>query len=404
MRHGILGVGSIIYHGMLLKSTRSSARTLRQISDAQNQALAMQQDAAEATRQNTAVRVQIDSSGAETYYNADGIALSCPVNILQFKESPAYQTVRQKYEKKKTEEVRAKLRAYKASAEELIYIHRHSAYVKSTDIMSIQPATYPARKFDEPKPYEASIRRRLEDESVIAVKSTRFGTEKKRQQWVEAELPARLEKAQAEWNRRKDAFERQEAEKKKRFDELEQERCEQEREIKLKWINGDSETVYAAFDKWMSECSLPIEISVDYEWEPDTGRFIIDVDLPDIDDISETVVEADTSGELTTKTKTINAVNKEYKNQVFSIAIYITSHTMNISPAIKTVLISGYAKRRDQAGDLIDVCLYSIVFERDLFAEKDVRYEDPVKFCKAAKNRMRPMPDGSLEPVEPFEK
>ena len=71
---------------------------------------------------------------------------------------------------------------------------------------------------------------------------------------------------------------------------------------------------------------------------------MLDVDLPEIEDLKQTKLVKTDAGNLKEKKKTQAELRSEYATLVFGLAIFIVSHTFNVSPAIQKVLISGYTQ------------------------------------------------------------
>ena len=68
---------------------------------------------------------------------------------------------------------------------------------------------------------------------------------------------------------------------------------------------------------------------------------LLDVDLHEIEDLKQTKLIKTDAGNLKEKKKTQAEMRGEYSTLVFGLAVFIVSHTFNVSPAIKKILISG---------------------------------------------------------------
>jgi hypothetical protein len=76
------------------------------------------------------------------------------------------------------------------------------------------------------------------------------------------------------------------------------EEYESQKEFMLYLINGDEEEVSEVFDSWIESCELPVEININYDWNSKDKVMMLDVDLPEIEDLSETKISKTDAGNL----------------------------------------------------------------------------------------------------------
>ena len=148
---------------------------------------------------------------------------------------------------------------------------------------------------------------------------------------------------------------------------------------------------------------LPMEININYEWDEEHQIMGLDVDLPEIEDLPETVKIKTDSGNLKEKKKTQTELRQEYAKMVFGLAVFIGSHVFDISPSIKRILISGYTQRRNKIGDLVDCYIYSLILPRYVFEKTDLKHVDSVPFCMQFENRCNMTKTQLFKEIQPYE-
>lgn len=177
---------------------------------------------------------------------------------------------------------------------------------------------------------------------------------------------------------------------------------DEEKKELLDLFNGDQQAICDKFDKWISSIELPVEINIDYNWDSNTNTMMIDTDLPEIEDIPNTIVERSDNDIIKEKKKTQETIRKEYIRVIFGLAVLIVSHVFDISPAIENVIISGYTQRRNKLGDLVDIYVYSLKFERSQFEHVRVDLKDPLEFCLNTTNRINMTSSNLLKEIVPY--
>ena len=170
----------------------------------------------------------------------------------------------------------------------------------------------------------------------------------------------------------------------------------------LDLYNGQQQAICDKFDKWIASIELPVEINIDYNWDSDTNTMMIDTDLPEIEDIPTTIVEKNDNNIIKEKKKTQETIRKEYIRVIFSLAVFIISHVFDISPAIENVVMSGYTQRRNKLGDLVDIYVYSLKFERSQFEHVRLDFKDPLEFCLNTTNRINMTSSYLLKEIVPY--
>ena len=166
-------------------------------------------------------------------------------------------------------------------------------------------------------------------------------------------------------------------------------------------LNADE--AEAQIEAWLSESEAPIEFSVQPEVIESKGTVMIDLDLPEIEDMPQDKLAELADGTIKIKKKTKKEQVEDYRTCVFGLGEYVASHVFAVVPQAKKVVVSAYTQRRsEKTGDLLDVFIYSIVFERSAFT-KDYQDKDPYEFCQKLQSRFYVLSSGVMKEIAPFE-
>lgn len=165
----------------------------------------------------------------------------------------------------------------------------------------------------------------------------------------------------------------------------------------------EADAVEEKLDAWLQELELPMSFDVEYEYNPENGSVLLDLDLPEIEDIPEDKVIELASGAIRAKDKTQKEIKEEYRTCVFGLAVFFASHVFDLSEGTRNVLVSGYTQRRDKrTGELEDCYVLSVVFEREAFETSKCTREDPFDFCDQFRSRLNMLASGELKEIVPY--
>lgn len=165
----------------------------------------------------------------------------------------------------------------------------------------------------------------------------------------------------------------------------------------------DAEKAEADIEAWLSESEAPIEFSIQPEVLADKGAVMIDLDLPEIEDMPQNKLAQLADGTIKIKKKTKKEQVEDYRTCVFGLGEYVASHVFAVVPQAKKVAVSAYTQRRsEKTGDLLDVFIYSVVFARADFT-KDYQDKDPYEFCQKLPSRFYVLASGVMKEITPFE-
>lgn len=162
--------------------------------------------------------------------------------------------------------------------------------------------------------------------------------------------------------------------------------------------------VEGSVDGWLGALELPVEFDVQYDHRASEGVLLLDIDLPEIEDLPDQKAVELASGAVRARDKSQKELRSDYLRCVFGLALFFSSHIFNISPGIAEIWASGYTQRRDRrTGDLQDEYVYSVRFDRARFEGVDFADIDPHGFCMQFANRLNLLANGEMKPVQPYE-
>ena len=165
----------------------------------------------------------------------------------------------------------------------------------------------------------------------------------------------------------------------------------------------DGEAVAAAIEDWLSEAELPVPVEIQLDVCPEKKAILVDLDLPEIEDMPQRKLTELVSGEVKIKEKSQKEKREDYQRCVFGLGEFVAAHLLNLIPQAECVLVSAYTQRRDQeTGDLNDTYIYSVAFERKAF-KAEYQKADPVEFCGKLKGRFITLSTGVMKQIVPYE-
>ena len=165
----------------------------------------------------------------------------------------------------------------------------------------------------------------------------------------------------------------------------------------------DANKVEQDLEDWLAESEAPIEFAIQTEVLADKNCVMIDLDLPEIEDMPQNALSELADGTIKIKKKTKKQQYEDYRTCVFGLGEYVASHAFGVVPQAEKIVVSAYTQRRDEkTGDQLDVFIYSVVFERAAFV-KDYQEKDPYDFCGELKSRFYVLASGVMKEIAPFE-
>ena len=165
----------------------------------------------------------------------------------------------------------------------------------------------------------------------------------------------------------------------------------------------NAEEAEKAIEEWLSEGEAPIAFALQTEVLEEKNAVMIDLDLPEIEDMPQNTLSELADGTVKVKKKTQKQQREDYKTCVFGLGEYVASHVFAIVPQAQKVVVSAYTQRRDEkTGGENDEFIYSVIFERGAFV-KDYQEKAPYDFCSAQTSRFYILASGLMKKIVPFE-
>ena len=354
------------------------------------------------------LQIKMNSDGKVIILSDYGEPITDEAIVRKIKATDEYKTKKQNLEIQRQQLLSQKYADSIEENEKLINIHRMSTTVDALEeydriLKTLAPPEYQIPPFATPAPTIESIRIQLTNEAQTNVTGNIFKVGKLRKQYVDDNAQSRYLAAVAAWEQSKNAYYQQqkqiEISEYARFQKV----FEETKAYMEALIRGDSDVVCGAIEDWVSSCQLPLEFNVDYEWFPERNLVFLDVDLPEIEDLPDMELTRLASGNLREKKKTQATLKQEYVTLVLGLSIFISANVFNVSPAIHSIVISGYTQRRDKAGDVNDDYVYSIKFDREAFQKSVLANVVPQNFCSRFENRMNITTSMIMKKITPFD-
>ncbi len=165
----------------------------------------------------------------------------------------------------------------------------------------------------------------------------------------------------------------------------------------------DAQEAEAALEEWLGEAEAPVEFALDIKAVPEKRALMIDLDLPEIENLPSRKLMMLKSGEVKIKDKTQKEQKRDYRKCVFGLGMYVAANALALVEQAERVLVSAYTQRRDAGtGDRMDVFIYSLVFERSSFVS-GYQNEEPEEFCRNLRGRFYVLSSGVMKEIVPLE-
>ena len=192
-----------------------------------------------------------------------------------------------------------------------------------------------------------------------------------------------------DYEQRRKQFEKSEAERAVRFSEN-MERAGDDPE-------GALEAAISAID-WPRETRASFQV--------DGDRAFLDVDLPEIEDMTPVVYGFSKRSGLTESPKSETQIRKDFARHVHGVAFLLLGEVFRTIPSITEIVLSGYTQKiQPSTGREEDQYLYSLRVHRDQW--KDINFSalsdiDPVEAIGGFEIRRNMTKTGIFKTVEPF--
>lgn len=114
-----------------------------------------------------------------------------------------------------------------------------------------------------------------------------------------------------------------------------------------------------------------------FEFEGSEGLWL-DIDLPEIEMITDEVASINANGSLSVKKKTQRQLKEEYSMVVASVANILVTHIFTLFPTVNAIVISGRTQRVNKQGVMSDDYIYSLHVTREVAAQLNYFNNSPI--------------------------
>jgi hypothetical protein len=164
------------------------------------------------------------------------------------------------------------------------------------------------------------------------------------------------------------------------------------------------EAVEASCAVILKQLQVPYLFSASYEFDAASRTLMLDVDLPEIEDIPDEEESLTAKGTLAEHRIPAAEAHANYVRCIESLAVYLAAAIFAANPALPAITLSGYTQRRNRDGDLEDAYVLSVRFTREGFiGARFDQMDDPEAFLLSFGNRMAKTRTGLLKKVVPYE-
>ena len=357
----------------------------------------------------TTISFKLEDDGKWKFFYPDGSEVVDQSLINRIKKDPSFIAQRDKIVGERKEKIAQEVEDFNSGIDELIHINKMSAYplLENQDyenaLEKVKLETYKEEDYNVSKPTIEDVTKELVEEAKSNIKSLKFWElKKRREEYVQSKLNERFEEAIRDWENNKEEFDKIEKEETAKLNREAKREYDEAISHFKGLINGDEEVINNEVEKLLTGIELPLEFNINYSYTKSNSSLLIDLDLPEIENMpAETAMQL-ASGMKKIKPKTKQELKDDYKQFVFGFALFLTSHLFNISPKIGSIIISGYTQRRSKNGDLKDDYIYSIIFEREEFKKYNPIEDNTIYICNSFKNRCNVDMYSNFKSIEPY--
>lgn len=163
------------------------------------------------------------------------------------------------------------------------------------------------------------------------------------------------------------------------------------------------ESVEASCEKILKDVQVPYLFSASYEFDVEASTLLLDVNLPEIEDIPDEEESLTSTGKLTEHRIPAAEAHENYARCIESLALYLAASIFAANPSLPGIILSGYTQRRNKAGELEDAYVLSVRFMRGSFVGESLAETDnPEAFLLGFENRIAKTKTGLLKKIVPY--
>jgi len=380
----------------------------QQIAKAQAQQ-AKQQAKQQASQFSGEFTIRLDPQGHFSFFDsATGYRITDESIIRRIKATPQFVAAKKDLEQQRQRMIDDTLAEFEEETSEIIDISKKTPVVRSEEdyaycLLHLEKKKYSRELYSEQPVSDEEILNTLKKEAQEKVSTLAFWkAEKLREEYVASRFDELKEQKQKEYFSRISEFEAKQDEIEKQENERFEEEYNAERHAYETILSRDSSIIMGQIQGWISDFTPGYPIGIFPQYDEDSRMVVINVDLPEIDELPKKEVVRLSSGNIKEKAKTQARLKQEFALLAFGLAVYISANVFSLCANVERILISGYTQKRDKDGNKNDEYIYSIIFNREGFLQKDFSYIDPVNFCMLFPNRSNLTSAMSFKRITPF--
>lgn len=148
---------------------------------------------------------------------------------------------------------------------------------------------------------------------------------------------------------------------------------------------------------------MPVDFSANADYNTEKHIVYLDIDLPEIEMMPNKKATELSSGKLSVKDKTSKELRYDYSRCVAGMAFYLSGLAFNVSTEVEKIVVSGYTQRiSSKTGNIQDDYVYSILFDRNAFANLNFNNIEPIDAIKNFENRVNISSTFEMKTIMPF--
>lgn len=344
------------------------------------------------------ISLDMDDTGKLFIYDEKGHEITEEGLVKKIKKTDIFKELSEELCNKKKEEIEEENLKF-------INIFKYTPQIMTEENSdTFQTAECEIKPYPVPEPTMEECRAILEEKAKKEVSSLLFWTnDEKRHEYVESHMATEYRKLLEKWQKDKDDFESRE----KETGRTEEMRKREEKEKLKKDLLGKrislEDYINKSVECLLKSITLPLEFSIDYEYDINKGYLLVDLDLPEIEDMPRKKVSALSGARMSIKDKTKKELNDDYVKCVCGLAFFFAGNLFNISTDIKKILISAYTQRMNQkTGNKDNEYVYSVLFDRHIFTGLNVANIDPLSGFDNFDHIINVTSSGEMKRIEPY--
>lgn len=347
------------------------------------------------------VRFNIDDDGKIIIKDKDELEITDEALLRKIKHTVEYKQAAQQLFKRKHDQI-------EAESEKFINIYQFTPKFKNeafwfNELNQLKHLIFIEEKYKIEKPEIGKVKQKLIEITNKKIKSILFWTNKKRRaQYIKENLDEFYEIKVKEWEDALAKHGKSEEDRKIRIVEYNKDIDKKRGIIENCILKGDDEFINNSIQTKLNDIELPVEFSIDYEYDP-KGHLFVDLDLPEIEDLPTAKAQILQSGKISIKNKNLKELKKDYATCVCGLAFYFAGEFFNISPMILSITISGYTQRPSpKTGNIEDQYVYSVIFKREIFDKLNIQKIDPIRAFENFESFIHVNSAFELKTITPF--